>query len=94
METDFAALRRYLEDAWLQARGDDTTSWKVREMLDVLIEGVLLAEHSRPTPEADVLVFPKRCVHPGNATAVLRRCAREPADMPFRRSPEAIARTA
>ena len=28
-------------------------------VLDVLIEGVLLAEHSRPTPEADVLMFPK-----------------------------------
>ena len=59
METDFRALREYLEVAWLQARGDDATSRKVRDALDMLIEGILHAEHYRPGREANVLNFPK-----------------------------------
>ena len=39
METDFAALLQYLEGAWLQARGNDDTTRKVRSVLDQLIEG-------------------------------------------------------
>lgn len=48
METDFAALRQYLEGAWLQARGNDELTTKVRGVLDLLIEDVLHAEYSRP----------------------------------------------
>ena len=48
METDFAALRQYLEGAWLQARGNDELTRKVRSALDQLIEDVLHAEFSRP----------------------------------------------
>ena len=59
METDFAALRQYLEAAWLQARGNDETSKSVRQSLDVLIEGVLLAQHSsNPGRDAEILTFP------------------------------------
>jgi hypothetical protein len=48
METDFAALRQYLEGAWLQARGNDDTSRKVRGVIDLLMEDVMRAEQNRP----------------------------------------------
>ena len=48
METDFAALLQYLEGAWLQARGNDDTTRKVRSVLDRLIEDVLRAENGGP----------------------------------------------
>jgi hypothetical protein len=60
METDFAVLRQYLEGAWLQARGDDETSRNVREMLDALIDDVTLAEHKRPSRQADIVMFSRR----------------------------------
>jgi predicted RNase H-like HicB family nuclease len=59
METDFVALRQYLEGAWIQARGDDEATRKIREALDLLIEAALLAERSRPPQRAKVLTFPK-----------------------------------
>ena len=60
METDFAALRQYLEGAWLQARGNDETTRKVRGVLDLLIEDVLHAEHSRPERDAGVFAFARQ----------------------------------
>ena len=59
METDFATLRQYLEGAWIQARGNDDATRKIREALDLLIEAALLAERSRPPQRAKVLTFPK-----------------------------------
>ena len=55
METDFAALRQYLEGAWLQARGNDETTRKIRSVLDLLIEDALHAEHARPPRDATIL---------------------------------------
>jgi hypothetical protein len=60
METDFAVLRQYLEAAWLQARGNDETTRKVRSVLDLLIEDVLQAEYTRPRQAADVLALSRR----------------------------------
>ena len=60
METDFAALRQYLEGAWLQARGNDETTRKVRSVLDLLIEDVLHAEHSRPLRRTDIFALSRQ----------------------------------
>jgi hypothetical protein len=60
METDFAALRQYLEGAWLQARGNDEVTRKIRGALDVLIEDALHAEHSRPSRLTDLTVLSQR----------------------------------
>jgi hypothetical protein len=57
METDFAALRQYLEGAWLQARGNDEVTRKVRSALDLLIEEVLHAENTRPRRSMDLSAF-------------------------------------
>jgi hypothetical protein len=57
METDFAALRQYLEGAWLQARGNDEVTRKIRSALDLLIEDTLHAEHSRPRRSTDLSAF-------------------------------------
>jgi hypothetical protein len=57
METDFAALLQYLEGAWLQARGNDDTTRKVRSVLDQLIEDVLRAEQGRPTLQRGAPAF-------------------------------------
>lgn len=58
MQTDFAALRQYLEGAWLQARGEDEATCKIRDTLDLLIEAAAAAERYSPQPSAIVL-FPK-----------------------------------
>jgi hypothetical protein len=60
MQTDFAAVRQYLEGAWLQLRGDDELARQLRDALDQLIETVAVAECSRPLRRADILHFPKR----------------------------------
>jgi hypothetical protein len=57
METDFAALRQYLEGAWLQARGNDEVTRKIRSALDLLIEDALHAEHGRPRRSTDLSEF-------------------------------------
>lgn len=49
METDFAAVRQYLEGAWLHLRGDDETTRKIREAIDLLVEAAMAAEYRRPT---------------------------------------------
>ena len=58
MQTDFATLRQYFEASLLQVRGDDATSRKVREALDLLIQVVTIAEQSRKEG-AHILQFPK-----------------------------------
>lgn len=60
MQTDFAAMRQYLEGAWLQLHGDDELVCQMREALDQLIETVAFAECSRPRRRAEILHFPKR----------------------------------
>ena len=60
MQTDFAAVRQYLEGAWLHLRGDDELVSQLRDSLDDLIETVAVAECSRPSRPASVLHFPKR----------------------------------
>jgi hypothetical protein len=60
METDFSALRQYLEGAWLQARGNDETSRKARSVIDSLIEDILRTERSHPRYVADVLSRQRR----------------------------------
>jgi hypothetical protein len=57
VDTNFSVLRRRLEAARVEVRGDDVTSRKVREALDVLIEGVILAEHSRKQG-TNIIQFP------------------------------------
>ena len=57
METDFAALRQYLEGAWLQARGNDEVTRKIRSAIDALIEDVLHAENSRSRRSTDLSAF-------------------------------------
>jgi hypothetical protein len=60
MQTDFAAVRQYLEGAWLQLRGDDELACQLRDALDQLIETVAVAECSRPHRPAEILHFAKR----------------------------------
>lgn len=60
MQTDFAAVRQYLEGAWLHVHGDDELAHRLREALDHLIETVATAECSRPSRRAEILHFPKR----------------------------------
>jgi hypothetical protein len=60
MQTDFAAVRQYLEGAWLHVHGNDELAHQLREALDHLIETVAVAECSRPSRPAAVLHFPKR----------------------------------
>ena len=57
METDFVALLQYLEGAWLQARGNDDTTRKVRSVLDLLIEDVLRADHGGPVRQRGAVAF-------------------------------------
>jgi hypothetical protein len=58
MRTDFAAVRQYLEGAWLNLHGDEEPVPQLRETLDRLIEAVAVAECSRPPRRAEILPFP------------------------------------
>ncbi|MBN9243150.1 MAG: hypothetical protein J0I98_10180 [Mesorhizobium sp.] len=60
MQTDYAAVRQYLEGAWLHVQGEDDLAHQLREALDYLIETVATAECSRPRRPAEILHFPKR----------------------------------
>jgi hypothetical protein len=51
MPSNFAQARELLEHAWLQLSGDDETSVKTRQALDLLIEAVAKAEYTRPPAE-------------------------------------------
>lgn len=57
MQTDFAAVRQYLEGAWLHIHGDDDDVCQLRNALDRLIETVTIVEHGRPLPAAVTLDF-------------------------------------
>ena len=59
MQTDFAAVRQYLEAAWLHIHGNDEAAGQVRDMLDQLIEAVAVAEHTQPSRPAEILPFRK-----------------------------------
>ena len=58
MKSEFPAARIHLERAYDALLGDDETSVKTREALDLLIEAVAAAEYSRPP--ATVIDFPGR----------------------------------
>lgn len=60
MTSDFSAARDHLDRAYLYLRGDDETSRKAREALDLLLEAIITAEHTRPC--AKVISFPTRRV--------------------------------
>ncbi len=45
MASDFAHARELLEHAWLKLSGDDETSVKSRQALDLLIEAVASADY-------------------------------------------------
>lgn len=57
MNSDFAAARYNLERAYQYLSGNDETSQKTREALDLLIEAVITAEHSRPLRKSVILRF-------------------------------------
>ncbi|MET2830543.1 hypothetical protein [Mesorhizobium shangrilense] len=62
MKSEFSAARVHLERAYDALRGDDETSSKTREALDLLIEAVAAAEYSRPS--ATVIDLPIRAKNP------------------------------
>jgi hypothetical protein len=62
MKSEFSAARVHLERAYDALRGDDETSCKTREALDLLIEAVAVAEYSRPS--ATVINLPIRAKIP------------------------------
>lgn len=58
LHSDFSAARLHLDRACDYLRGDDETSCKAREALDLLIEAITTAEYARPCGE--VLRFPEK----------------------------------
>jgi len=48
MSSDFISARIHLENARLALEGDDPTSCKAREALDLLIKAVTTAQRARP----------------------------------------------
>jgi len=62
MKSEFSAARVHLERAYDALHGDDETSSKTREALDLLIEAVAAAEYSRPS--AKVIALPSRARNP------------------------------
>lgn len=57
MQSNFSHARELLEQAWLQLPGDDETSVKSRLAIDILIEAVATAEHSKPYRQAEIIDF-------------------------------------
>ncbi len=57
MRSDFAQARHHLEQAWVNLNGNDETSQKAREALDMLVEAVAVAEFSRTGQKAKVIDF-------------------------------------
>lgn len=57
MDSNFGHARELLEQAWLQLQGDDETSVKSRLAIDILIEAVATAEHSKPYRQAEIINF-------------------------------------
>jgi hypothetical protein len=58
MKSDFSAACDYLDRALSKLCGDDATSEKAREALELLVEAILVAQHSQPLKEARILQFP------------------------------------
>ena len=58
LHSDFSAARLHLDRAYDSLRGDDETSCKAREALDLLIEAIVTAEYARPRGE--ILAFPRK----------------------------------
>jgi hypothetical protein len=57
MQSNFGHARELLEQAWLQLSGDDETSQKSRRAIDILVEAVATAEHSKPYRQAEIIDF-------------------------------------
>lgn len=57
MNSNFGHARELLEQAWLQLSGGDETSRKSRFAIDILIEAIATAEHSKPHWQADIIDF-------------------------------------
>jgi len=58
LHSDFSTARLHLDRACDCLRGNDETSRKAREALDLLIEAIITAEYARPCGE--VLRFPEK----------------------------------
>jgi hypothetical protein len=57
MNSNFGDARELLEQAWLQLQGDDETSRKSRFAIDILVEAIATAEHSKPYRQAEIIEF-------------------------------------
>lgn len=57
MQSNFGYARELLEQAWLQLPGDDETNVKSRRTIDILIDVVAIAEHSKPYRQAEIIDF-------------------------------------
>jgi hypothetical protein len=64
MASDFAYARELLEHAWLKLSGDDETSIKSRQAIDILIDVITTAEHTMPRGRAKILEFRKAAQQP------------------------------
>jgi hypothetical protein len=53
LTSDYSAARGHLERAYDALKGQDETSARLRETLDLLIEAVATAEYSRPAKVVD-----------------------------------------
>jgi len=58
LTSDFSAARSHLDRAYYHLRGRDETSLRARDALDILIEAIATAEHTRPPGE--ILQFPSQ----------------------------------
>lgn len=57
MKSNFAHARELLEQAWLQLSGDDDTSKRSRQAIDLLLDAITTAEFSSPRPQAEIIPF-------------------------------------
>lgn len=57
MKSNFAHARELLEQAWLQLPGDDDTSKRSRQAIDLLLDAITTAEFSSPRPPAEIIPF-------------------------------------
>lgn len=58
LRSDFATVRLHLENAKQCLTGNDATSRKLHQALDLLVEVALTAEYM--VPKGKVLIFPRR----------------------------------
>lgn len=57
MASNFARARELLEQAKAELHGDDETSWKSRQAIDLLVGAILTEEFSSPKPPAEIISF-------------------------------------